>query len=484
MSIVISAGGTNNGNSGCKTYEQNCVGISYDGSKIICGGIDSKSDFYTYTESPNPTATGTERIPAIFSYNINNDTWSTKRADIANIIPPEPTNKNYQYIVYDTENQQKKPAVNITDSSDPRIFSVTNPANLPHVLLANIGDNAYMSNDGTVQALAHSRVIVYQMKTTYPYDSNGNPILDSNGQHTGTGVSKIIFKKVVKVTNNNISVITIPGESNFLCTSVGNSYSDKEFIIGDTSGKYLFLVKGAALYASDNGVDNFRCITTNSGIFNGIDMGFFYNRSTKTYTYHGGILAGAMSDMINTNLYTIFIVNTNRSPTKSVSISDIAYGLYISTELGHTFYQITNGTDPFPPDIVWIDVIMSKDGKYILALYRLNNDYDKYGIYRSENGTEGMNAKFTNLFTPPLITKPASSAISDYCMTMSDDGSKMMYIIRYTSTLHYSNDYGVTWKNTSLGLGIMARSIKLSCDGKVLVFATDTFYRKTITWPA
>jgi hypothetical protein len=479
MSIVISDGG----DSGCKTYEQNCVGISYDGSKIICGGIALKSDIFTYTESPNPTATGTERIPAIFSYDNNTNTWSTKCADIANIIPPEPTNKNYKYIIYDTENQQKKPVVNITDSSDPRIFSVINPNNLPHTLWANIGDNAYMSNDGTVQALAHSRVIVYKNITTYPYDSNGNPILE-NGQHIGTGISKTIFKKVVKVTNNNISVITIPGESNFLCVSVGNTYTDKEFIIGDTSGTYLFLVKGAALYASDKGVDNFRCITTNSGIFNGIDMGFFYNRSTKTYTYHGGILAGAMSDMINTNLYTIFIVNTNRSPTKSVSISDIAYGLYISTELGHTFYQITNGTDPFPSNIVWLDVIMSKDGKYILALYRLNDDLNNYGIYRSENGTEGMNAKFTNLFTPPLIPKPASSTISDYCMTMSDDGKRMMYIIRNTSTLHYSNDYGVTWKNTSLGLGILARSIKLSGDGKVLVFATDTFYRKTITWPA
>jgi hypothetical protein len=152
--------------------------------------------------------------------------------------------------------------------------------------------------------------------------------------------------------------------------------------------------------------------------------------------------------------------------------------LYISTSFAQDFKLITKAslTENFPQDIEWIDVVMSKDGKYILALYKLDN---KYGIYRSTNGTDGINATFTNLITP-LISTP----ILDYCMTMSDNGKQMMYIIANTSNLYYSNDYGANWSLTHFGLP--ANSIKLSGDGKVLVIgaASGNFHRKTITWPA
>jgi photosystem II stability/assembly factor-like uncharacterized protein len=67
---------------------------------------------------------------------------------------------------------------------------------------------------------------------------------------------------------------------------------------------------------------------------------------------------------------------------------------------------------------------------------------------------------------------------------MSDDGKRMMYIIKDTLNLYYSNNYGVTW---SLDYTyVQANSIKLSGDGNVLVIGQlgGNFYRKTITWPA
>ena len=463
MSIVISDGG----DSLCKTYNANCVGISYDGSKIICGGSVERDEMSLQNIfDTNFQPAKKLRVPAIFSY--NNNTWSTKLSDISFINSY--LNSTLMYTTYNTENMNKTTEI-IDNPNDPRIFEVLNPANRYNILFAKIGDNAYMSNDGSVQALAHSGSFVYTTLTVVTDTTYYFP--------------KTLFKNTVKLTkdiNNNIIIDTIPNTDNkFLCTDL-LGYSSKQFIIGDSSGKYLYLVKNATLYASDNGVDNFRSIASNSNI--GFNLGFSVDREAipaQRFLYNGGILAGAMSNIIDTNLYTIFIVKTLQGGNKfmtGLSTSTYNYNLYISTSFGGTFKLITkaSSTENFPEGIEWIDVIMSKDGKYILALYKLNNDY---GIYRSTNGTEGENATFTNLFTP-LITTP----IDHYCMTMSDDGKRMMYIIRNTINLYYSNNYGVTWSLTYTD--VQSNSIKLSGDGNVLVIGQTggNFYRKTITWPA
>lgn len=469
MSIVISP----EGNSGCKTYNANCVAISYDGSKIICGGTVVKNEMNFNSNDTSFNSTKQLKVPAIFSY--NNEIWSVKLSDISFIEGKDV----YKYTTYN-ENMNRT-TENIT-INDERVFETLDTEKRSNTLLAKIGDNAYMSSDGSVQALANSGSFVYTILAIEKL--NQEPAY----------FPKVLFKSVVKLTkdiNNNIIIDTIPNVDNkFLCTDL-LGYTSKQFIIGDSSGKYLYLVKNATLYASDNGLDNFSCIATNSNNI-GLNLGFSVDRTkddkipiTKRFLYNGGILAGAMSNMIDTNLYTIFIVKTLQGDDKFMTgVSTYNYNLYISTSFRGTFKLITkaSSTENFPSGIVWIDVIMSKDGKYILALYKLNdNGIDKYGIYRSTNGTEGENATFTNLFTP-LITTP----ILDYCMTMSDNGKLMMYIIANTTKLYYSNDYGVTWSLVILESEINANSIKLSGDGNVLVIGAAgwNFYRKTITWLA
>ena len=113
-----------------------------------------------------------------------------------------------------------------------------------------------------------------------------------------------VWKKIPNVDNTTL-VFSFP--------YVG--ISGKQFVIGDTTGSNIYIIKNGNIYYSNSGMNGFSCISTNPTKL-GFSMGISANKTFDaitnvtghTYDFSGSVEGGSMSNVVGNNLYTIFIL--------------------------------------------------------------------------------------------------------------------------------------------------------------------------------